>query len=123
MNRRLGLALAVPLLLAAGKPQPDPRRATEWTVAPGETLGGIARKVEVPRVLIIEANALKAPFHVRIGQTLVIPRRRERVVKAGMAVPGTPERMVWKMSVSAPPCWKVPLASEGPRSEPRAPVP
>ena len=83
MNRRLGLALAVPLLLAAGKPQPDPRRATEWTVAPGETLGGIARKVEVPRVLIIEANALKAPFHVRIGQTLVIPRRRERVVKAG----------------------------------------
>ena len=83
MNRRLGLALAVPVLLAAGKPQPDPRRATEWTVAPGETLGGIARKVEVPRVLIIEANALKAPFHVRIGQTLVIPRRRERVVKAG----------------------------------------
>lgn len=89
MRRGAALALVVPLLLAAGKPAskapraPDPKQATEWTVRPGETLGHIARKVEVPRVLIIEANALKAPFAVRAGQKLVIPRRRERVVKAG----------------------------------------
>jgi len=76
--------------MAAGKaekkrpaPAPDPKTATQWTVAPGESMGGIARKVGVPRVLIIEANALKEPFGVRTGQTLVIPRRRERVVKAG----------------------------------------
>jgi len=88
--RLLGLALALPLLVAAGKaekkrpaPAPDPKAATQWTVAPGETLGGIAAKVGVPRVLIIEANALKEPFGVRIGQVLVIPRRRQRVVKAG----------------------------------------
>ena len=89
MKRAGLLALTLPLLVAAGKPQParpakaDPKTATAWTVSPGETLGGIARKVGVPRVLIIEANALKEPFSVRIGQTLVIPRRRERVVKAG----------------------------------------
>ena len=88
MRRALLLAAAVPLLAAAGKPQaqakaPDPKTATSWTVQEGETLGGIARRVEVPRVLIIEANALAEPYHVRTGQVLVIPRRRSHVVKAG----------------------------------------
>lgn len=92
MSRALLLGLALPLLVAAGKPQrtgpgaepqPDPRTATQWTVRAGETLGGIARKAEVPRILIIEANALPAPYTVRTGQVLVIPRRRTHVVKAG----------------------------------------
>lgn len=92
MRRALLLAVLAPLLLAAGKPaakpsarakEPDPKTATRWTVKEGETLGGIARKVEVPRVLIIEANALPSPYRVRTGQVLVIPRRRSHVVKAG----------------------------------------
>lgn len=90
------LAALTPLLVAAtgapaaAKPSaptsskaPDPRTVTSWTVRQGETLGGIAARVAVPRVLIIEANALKAPYTVRTGQVLVIPRRRSHVVKAG----------------------------------------
>ena len=80
----LGLALsavcAAPLL--AEDKASDPRTETEHVVKSGETLGGIASRAEVPRVLIIEANGLKAPFAVRSGQKLVIPRRRSHTVKA-----------------------------------------
>ena len=37
----------------------------------------------MPRVLIIEANGLKAPYELKAGQKLVIPRRRSHTVKAG----------------------------------------
>lgn len=61
----------------------DLKTATEYVVKPGETLGGIANRVEVPRLLIIEANGLKTPYLVRAGQKLVIPRRRSHTVKDG----------------------------------------
>lgn len=61
----------------------DPASETRHKVVAGETLGGIAFRAEVPRILIIEANALKAPYTVREGQVLVIPRRRAHVTKAG----------------------------------------
>ncbi len=81
----LGLALAAltaaPLL--AEDKAPDPKTETEHVVKSGETLGGIASRSEVPRVLIIEANGLKAPYAVRAGQKLVIPRRRSHTVKEG----------------------------------------
>lgn len=81
----LGLALAVcaAVPLAAQAPAADPKTATEHVVRPGETLGGIASRAEVPRVLIIEANGLKAPYLLRAGQKLVIPRRRNHTVKEG----------------------------------------
>ena len=68
MRRLLLLALA-PALIGAGKPAPgkpadkaaDPKQETSHTVVAGETLGGIAQRAEVPRILIIEANALKEP--------------------------------------------------------------
>ncbi len=83
------LAALLPLLVAAGKPtedlrpKEDWRKVTSYKVRPAETLGGIARRVEVPRVLIIEANGLKPPYAVREGQVLVIPRRTARTVKRG----------------------------------------
>ncbi len=92
MKRALLLLAALPALAGAQTPkssqakpaaEADFKRVTEYTVQPGETLGGIARKVEVPRVLIIEANALKPPHMVKAGQKLVIPRRRTHTVKAG----------------------------------------
>ena len=52
-------------------------------VAPGETLGGIAQRAGVARVLIIEANGLQPPYAVRTGQKLKIPRTRRHTVKAG----------------------------------------
>ncbi|MBC2670931.1 M23 family metallopeptidase, partial [Novosphingobium piscinae] len=61
----------------------DPRTETRHVVRAGETLGGIANRAEVPRILIIEANALPPPYAVREGQVLVIPRRRSHRVKEG----------------------------------------
>lgn len=83
--KRAGLLAGLALLLAgAGEPAEVPRnQATEHVVKPGETLGGIANRAEVPRVIIIEANGLKPPYHVRAGQKLMIPRTRQHTVIAG----------------------------------------
>lgn len=85
MRRAALLAGVVALLLGApaAAQADDPKTATEYVVKPGETLGGIANRTEVPRILIIEANGLKSPYLVRAGQKLVIPRRRTHTVKAG----------------------------------------
>ena len=82
----VGLALAVLLaapLLAEDAKAPDPKTEAVHVVKAGETLGGIAARAEVPRVLIIEANGLKEPYALRAGQKLVIPRRRSHTVKEG----------------------------------------
>lgn len=87
MKRALLVFAALPLLTGAAKPRaekaPDPKLESEHVVKAGETLAGIAVRAEVPRVLIIEANGLKKPFQVNLGQTLIIPRRRSHTVKAG----------------------------------------
>ncbi|MBS0475900.1 MAG: M23 family metallopeptidase [Proteobacteria bacterium] len=80
--RGAALLLGAGLLLVAAT-EPDPKAETSHTVRTGETLGGIANRAEVPRVLIIEANGLKAPYALRAGQKLVIPRRRTYEVKDG----------------------------------------
>jgi murein DD-endopeptidase MepM/ murein hydrolase activator NlpD len=67
------------LLIAAG----DPKTETEHVVEPGETLRGIANRAEVPLVVIAEANGLSAPYALRSGQKLAIPRQRSHVVKRG----------------------------------------
>lgn len=83
--RAFALALAVfaaaPLLAQDAKP--DPKTEAVHVVRSGETLGGIAVRAEVPRVLIIEANGLKAPYALKAGQKLIIPRRRSHTVKDG----------------------------------------
>jgi murein DD-endopeptidase MepM/ murein hydrolase activator NlpD len=79
----------VSTLAKAGKPAskeeaaPSPEDETEHVVRDGETLGGIANRAHVARVLIIEANKLKAPYAVQTGQKLILPRTRQHVVKAG----------------------------------------
>lgn len=52
-------------------------------VKPGETLGGIAHRAKVPRILIIEANGIKPPYDVHAGQRLMLPRTRRHTVKEG----------------------------------------
>lgn len=82
----LGLTLAALLtapLLAQETKAPDPKTETVHLVKPGETLGGIAQRAEVPRVLIIEANGLKEPYALRAGQKLAIPRRTGHTVTEG----------------------------------------
>ena len=56
---------------------------SEHLVKIGETLGGIAQRAKVPRILIAEANGLKPPYHVHAGQKLLLPRTRRHVVKEG----------------------------------------
>ena len=71
---------------AAHKPAPkddDAETESEHVVKPGETLGGIAIRAKVPRVLIVEANHLKAPYVVKTGQKLTLPRTRHHKVKPG----------------------------------------
>lgn len=60
-----------------------PLAETEHRVVAGETLGSIALQTKVPRVLIAEANGLKPPYAVRLGQTLKIPRTRRHLVRSG----------------------------------------
>lgn len=82
--RRAALLPALALMLiAASEPTPRPEQETEHVVQPGETLGGIATRAQVPRVLIAEANGLKPPYVVRIGQKLLIPRTRHHTVARG----------------------------------------
>ncbi len=52
-------------------------------VRPGETLGGVAARAKVPRILIAEANGLKRPYHVHAGQRLKLPRTRHHRVQPG----------------------------------------
>lgn len=84
MIRRAALLAGVLALgLAAPLAADDPRTETEHVVTAGETLGGIANRAEVPRILIIEANGLTPPYTLRVGQRLIIPRRRSHTVREG----------------------------------------
>jgi len=68
----------------AAKPAPgNPETESYHLVQTGETLGGIAARAKVPRVLIAEANGLPPPHAVRVGQKLLIPRTRHHTVAAG----------------------------------------
>lgn len=66
------------LLAAALLPLPavaaSPAATTEYVVRPGETLNGIANRAGVSSKAVAEANGLKAPYALRTGQKLKIPR-------------------------------------------------
>ena len=85
MRRAWLLPACAVLLMAAAPPAENlpPDQESEHVVQPGETLGGIAVRAKVPRVLIIEANGLKPPYGVRAGQKLAIPRTRHHTVGRG----------------------------------------
>lgn len=76
-------------VIAAKSPAPSspstlsPAEESVHIVQPGETLGGIAVRAKVPRILIAEANGLQPPFAVKRGQALQIPRTRRHAVTAG----------------------------------------
>lgn len=99
----LGLAALLALPLAAQPKTSDLRAETEHVVQPGETLGGIAARAGVAKVLIIEANGLAEPYHLRAGQKLLIPRQKRRTVKAGDTGLGIAleEGVAWSVIASA----------------------
>lgn len=83
MRRAFLLPALAAFLIAAAEPGLSPEEETEHVVTAGETLGGIANRARVPRILIAEANGLKPPYTLRVGQKLAIPRTRHHVVKRG----------------------------------------
>jgi len=52
-------------------------------VGRGDTVYGLARRHRVSARAIIEANALVPPYHLNVGQRVVLPRRPEHVVERG----------------------------------------
>ena len=83
MTRLALLAMLAPLLIASAEPVLPPGQETEHIVKPGETLGGVASRAQVPRVLIIETNRLEPPYNLRAGQKLAIPRTRRHSAGRG----------------------------------------
>jgi murein DD-endopeptidase MepM/ murein hydrolase activator NlpD len=77
--KRLALALAAVLLVAAG----DPKTETEHIVAEGETLRSIAARAGVPVAVIAQTNGMMESARVRKGETLIIPRQHSHTVKRG----------------------------------------
>ena len=67
----------------AKPPAPSLAEASSYVVQPGDTLGSIAIRAQIPRVLIAEANGIADPFPVRVGQKLTLPRTRRHTVAAG----------------------------------------
>jgi len=53
------------------------------TVGRGDTVFALSRRHGVSVRAIIEANRLRPPFHLNVGQRIVLPRAREHVVKRG----------------------------------------
>jgi murein DD-endopeptidase MepM/ murein hydrolase activator NlpD len=76
-------AVAAPQTVAAPQSvlrKPTPSGQWSWdggtaiTVAPGETIEGIAHRHGVPVAVIMDANKLSSPNAIQAGQRLVIPR-------------------------------------------------
>jgi len=88
-NIRIGQKLSIPrggqpaTRPGANKKSPTPSGSATYTVKSGDTLGGIANREQVPRILIAEANRIEPPYTLRVGQKLLIPRTRHHVVKDG----------------------------------------
>jgi murein DD-endopeptidase MepM/ murein hydrolase activator NlpD len=56
------------------------------TVQAGESVFGLARRHKVPPRAIIEANNLKPPYRLLVGQRLTIPSGTEHEVRAGETI-------------------------------------
>jgi murein DD-endopeptidase MepM/ murein hydrolase activator NlpD len=53
------------------------------TVARGQTLYAVARAQNVPVRSLIDANHLQPPYHIQVGDRLVVPHIREHIVQPG----------------------------------------
>jgi murein DD-endopeptidase MepM/ murein hydrolase activator NlpD len=69
--------------------RPSSTGATAFTnasaviVGRGDTVYGLARRHRISARIIIQANKLRPPYLLRIGQRLMLPRQREHVVVSG----------------------------------------
>ncbi len=80
----------------AATPLPVPERAPvaaagatgAVVVGAGDTVYALSRRYGVFVRAIIDANRLRPPYHLRVGQRVVLPRGREHVVRGGETLYG-----------------------------------
>ncbi len=58
----------------------------------GDTVYALSRRHRVPVRAIIEANRLSPPYHLKVGQRVVLPRGRHHIVKRGETFYGIARR-------------------------------
>ncbi len=69
-----------------------PVKAVAYRVQAGDTVYGVARRFAVPVRGVIDANALRPPYGLRVGQVLRVPNPRRHRVQAGDTVYGVARR-------------------------------
>lgn len=100
MSRALFLLLLLSLPLAACGPRSTPAPVEDHSaftgatviVRPGDTAYAIARRSGVPVRDLIQANGLRAPYTLAIGQQLRVPQLRLHRVRPGESVTTVSER-------------------------------
>ena len=97
--------LAAPARALSG----GPVKAVAYRIQAGDTVYGVARRFAVPVRGVIDANALRPPYGLRIGQVLRVPNPRRHKVQAGDTVYGVarrygidPSRIVSLNRIAAP---------------------
>jgi murein DD-endopeptidase MepM/ murein hydrolase activator NlpD len=90
----------------------NPATETEHIVGEGETLNGIANRAGVSSKALAEANGLKAPFALRIGQMLKIPRLAPAAAKTPTRAPAS-TRPPARAGTAAPQSETVHVVAEG----------
>jgi LysM repeat protein len=69
------------------QPVSDVTPATTYTVGPGDTLSGVAKKNQLTKAEIASANNLRAGSVLRVGQKLIIPARGRPASAAAPVAP------------------------------------
>ena len=77
---------------ATDAPMPRPRSAGIYYVTVKDTLYSISRRFHVPLRSLIDANGLKPPYTLRVGQKLSLPKPRSYTVVKGDTVYGISRR-------------------------------
>lgn len=81
-------------------------QAASYVVQPGDTLGSIALRAEIPRVLIAEANGLESAAALPTGKVLLIPTvipQRDATPASGSTKPAAatrpaPSQFAWPLA-------------------------
>lgn len=108
-------ALLAATPLAAQAPSRDPIVAWTYTVQPGDTFSGIARRWGVDMATLGEANDIPSPYVIRIGQ--VLKRPDPKGARAGAAKTDAPKPQQPKAQQKTPPAPVMP--AQTPKAIPR----
>jgi murein DD-endopeptidase MepM/ murein hydrolase activator NlpD len=73
-------------------PSPSFGGDSTYIVQRGDSLSGVARKFGVPARAVIDANGLRPPFTLQIGQRLTLPQQKTHTVEPGETLFGISRR-------------------------------